>query len=166
MHVNKHRSKFTKGFVVIKLQWSPYFSFHFEDEKIVLRSKNSSNRKYKEHLIIQQRVVTVGMKKQKNKYEDFMKRILKHCRSIVQTDPLTLPCWSAVDMTFIWNFEAVLETSYMMKTGASWKRRFHWNIVETVSKETAVYVGYAVWCCRCPPPRWSDANNIPSVNFT
>lgn len=35
LHVNKHRSKFTKGFVVIKLQWSPYFSFHFEDEKIV-----------------------------------------------------------------------------------------------------------------------------------
>jgi len=67
MHVNKHKSKFTKGFVVIKLQWSPYFSFHFEDEKIVFEQrheeKKSSNRTWKENLIIQQRVVTVGIRK-------------------------------------------------------------------------------------------------------
>lgn len=73
--VNKHKSKLTKGFVVIKLQWSPYFNFHFEDEKIVLEQrheKNSPNRTWKERLIIQRRVVTVGVKNTLNKCKDFL----------------------------------------------------------------------------------------------
>lgn len=44
MHVNKHEHKFTKGFVVIKLQWSPYFSFHFEDEKIVFEQRRKEKQ--------------------------------------------------------------------------------------------------------------------------
>lgn len=42
--VNKHKSKLTKGFVVIKLQWSPYFNFYFEDEKIVLEQQHEEKQ--------------------------------------------------------------------------------------------------------------------------
>lgn len=86
--VNKHKSKLTKGFVVIKLQWSPYFNFHFEDEKIVLEQrheKNSPNRTWKEHLIIQRRVVTVGVKNTLNKCKDFLQNSAEGSPTAPQT---------------------------------------------------------------------------------